>query len=144
MKNKNQVVIKPSFCVSKQIIKRGGFSDEVWNSYELQNYLKRGLYVFGYIGSCSRTNKRDKILEEALKNEGLGHSGIAVWLTSTDGRHLMDDTYKETSNKDFKKRVSEYVKDAFIRVTIWSHPDHRQTLGSAQEILRKIKNYLSR
>ena len=120
---------------------KGGFSDEVFESYEFQNYVTNSdgetkEYTCGYIGAFNRTVSRDKIVEQALRDTGLGDNGIACWLTSTDGRHLMDDPAKNL--KEFKKRVTDYVKGAFENVTVWGHPDHEGTLASTIELRKKI------
>ena len=35
--------------------------------------------------------------------------------------------------------IKDYTKNAFMEVTIWSHPDHEGTLGSSNRIRERIK-----
>ena len=77
------------------------------------------------------------MVELALRLTGLGDRGLACWLTSGDGRHLMDDPPRG-SKQEFQKHVTDYVSDAFRKVTIWSHPDHKGNMSSTQELHKKI------
>jgi hypothetical protein len=121
---------------------QGGFSDEVENSTIFQNYTKRAEFCFGYIGSGSRTDKRDQKIEEYLRNvQDLGNEGISTWLTSTCGRHMMDQVDKNTSMKRFMEIVQAYCAEAFIQVTIWSHPDHLGSLSDTMKITESIKKH---
>lgn len=117
---------------------KGGFSDAVWGSHGFQQYAT-GPGVSGYIGSASRTPQFDQILEKLLTAQGLGPNGIASWLTSTDGRHLMDDVDRNTPPAKFKKRAQEYTKDAARKVAVWNHPDH---LGSWDSSV-KVRDHLT-
>jgi len=100
---------------------KGGLSEGVTSSYHFKDYVESG-HPSGYIGAYNRSANKDKIVEKALRDTGLGDGGVACWLTSGNGRHLMDDVGKTI--KEFKKRVNEYTKGAFEDVTVWNHPDH--------------------
>lgn len=138
---------------------QGGLSDGVAKSQHYREYTSREYTsrsdgvpcfpVWGYYGSSSRTNKRDQLIEKYLREEqGLSDEGISHWLSSGRGRHLMDNVDNKTTLKEFKELVQGCAGDAFLRVTIWSHPDHAGTLSSTialQERLKKaIKNDLLR
>ena len=125
----------------KQIVKQGGLSKEVWEDNHLQEYVKSG-NAFGYVGSSDRTIARDVILEVTLLEAGLKSAGIAMWIGSTDARHLMDGVDKNTSDAEFEKLCKGYCKDAFLKVTVWSHPDHRGSALSTSEILSKLKELI--
>ena len=101
---------------------KGGFSAGVFDSYEFQDYIEDSP-IFGWIGSRGRSRQRDRIVESALRERGLGDSGIATWLTSTDGRHLGDASTCTKSLEEFKEIVSKYADRARIQVFYWSHPD---------------------
>lgn len=116
---------------------KGGFSDGVFDSYHFQKYIQDGR-PSGYIGASGRSKEKDKIVEEALRKTGLKDDGIAMWLTSGDGRHMMTDGAVMKNMNEFKKHVEEYTKDAFKKVTVWAHPDHRGTLGSSIELHKQI------
>jgi hypothetical protein len=115
---------------------KGGFSNGVVESNAWRRYVGDGTSVFGYIGASGRTSLLDEMLEHELRNQGLGDEGIATWLTSGDGRHLMDDM-PDTITKQ-KNRIKEYTKNAFKDVTVWSHPDHEGTLSSTIKLTEKI------
>ena len=115
----------------------GGFSKEVTETHEFKDYAN-SKYPSGYIGAHNRSTNKDKIVENALRATGLGDHGVAVWLTSGDGRHMMDDIGRTIA--EFKERVNEYTKNAFINVTVWSHPDHRGSLLSSDELKRLLSN----
>lgn len=118
---------------------QGGFSKAVNDSYPFQEYVKHGNCCFGYIGSYNRTPGRDKALETILRNTGLGDAGIATWLTSTSGRHLMDDVVKTTTLAKFKKRAKDSCLHAFQQVTVWSHPDHEGSFASTEKLKGAIR-----
>jgi len=117
----------------------GGFSKGVVESYPFKRYTAADVGVGGYIGSSSRTKRRDKIVEEMLRETGLKDWGIAEWLTSGDGRHMMDNVDRKTSEQAFRKKAKAYTKNAFIKVAIWSHPDHGGTLASTIALYDKLK-----
>lgn len=117
---------------------QGGLSDAVVRTRMYQEYV-RSSFVAGYVGSSARTIARDKALEKALAGQGLGPAGIATWLTSGDGRHLMDGVDRKTMPEQFEERVGEYVYDAFQKVTIWSHPDHAGSVASTNVLRDKIR-----
>lgn len=119
---------------------QGGLSDDVIYSYRAIEYLSNNKYAAGYFGATNRSPRRDKIVEKCLREVGLDNNGIAYWLTSTSGRHLMDDPGKNLN--EFKQRVKKYTERAFIEVLIWSHPDHRGTIKSTNDLLEKIKGIL--
>jgi hypothetical protein len=114
---------------------KGGLSKDVYESFEFQGYIKRGM-VFGYIGSSNRSESRDRIVEEELRATGLKGEGIASWMTSTDGRHLMDDPPHKL--EAFREYVRKYVGNAFKKVVVWSHPDHTGKYSDTLELHKKI------
>ena len=97
----------------KKYVRQGTISDDVWN--EMKPYRKYPDYTFGYVGSFDRTKKTDKILEKRLKDLGLSTHQVAMYMTSTTGRHLLDsgtskkDIYKGT--KDARETVARYEKE---------------------------------
>jgi len=97
----------------------------------------------GYYGSSNRTAEIDKVVESALQKQSLGPEGIANWLGSTSARHMMDDMPESQSGQE--KKIKEYTKNAFIDVTLWSHPDNVGSIGSFVDLQKKLsealKNY---
>lgn len=107
---------------------QGGFSKEVYGTTTFMRHIS-GSMVGGYIGASNRTKKRDAILEKVLRATGLGNDGIASWLASKGGRHLMDHVENDTSDQTFTKLAKKYTQSAFKDVAIWSHPDHGGSLA---------------
>jgi len=132
---------KPSFDGTVYHTKQGGFSDEVFNNYYLQDYMK-GIPC-GYIGSSYRKAWADKLVEKALRDSGLGPRGIAVWLTSTSGRHLADNI-RRGHYLDFEKHVNSATGNAFLDVTVWKHPDHEGSLASTLKIRAALEKALTK
>jgi hypothetical protein len=126
---------------------QGGFSDEVANSYRFKDYVEGYAELSretgkrhkpgGYIGDPDRTPERDKMLEGYLRRQGLGSNGIADWLASTNGRHLMDDVEDDTSESKFRKLCRNCTEHAFLDVMKWNHPDGRK-MGS-REMLERMQ-----
>jgi len=103
----------------------GGFSAEMAEARTAQRYRFSAKFSSGYIGSVDRTKERDRIVEAALRATGLGAEGVAEWLASSSGRHMMDHAYRGIPRAEFEKLVAKYTKHAFIEVTLWSHPDYK-------------------
>jgi hypothetical protein len=123
-------------------VKRGGFSDGLWNSRECQEYVTSSL-VCGYFGNSYRTIARDKVVEAALRAAGLGDDGAACWLTSTSARHMMDNVDRHTKLNEFANIVGSGVKDAFVEVAIWSHPDFGGSYESRRDMIEKLRKALA-
>lgn len=119
-------------------IKQGGFSDALWQSRECQQYVT-SMGVFGYFGSSYRTIARDQVIEAALKATGLENEGAANWLTSTSARHMMDNVDRHTKLNEFANIVGEGTSDAYVEVTIWSHPDFAGHFGSRAKIIQALR-----
>jgi cell division septum initiation protein DivIVA len=119
----------------------GGFSKEITQCRRFIDYAGNSHGPFGYIGASYRTKVKDRIVEKLLIATGLGPDGIVDWLTSTDGRHMMDSVYKDTKVKEFEEIARESTKDAFIRVTLWSHPDY--SIRNAKKLRQLILESLN-
>lgn len=115
-----------------------GISNGVWKSMIMKRYIPR-CCGSGYIGNSKRTKLRDKIVEAALASQGLGTEGIAFWLTSISGRHMMDSVTARTSAKQFSDIVQEATSTAAEDVAIWSHPDYSGMLGSTPALKRHLR-----
>ena len=130
---------RKSYSGTIYVTKQKGLSDEVFDTYILQEYMQG--VPCGYIGSSRRTAWSDKMLEAALRATGLGPHGIACWLTSTSGRHLADNLGRGAkAQKEFAKDVAEATKNAFLQVTVWNHPDHGGMLKDTISLEEKILN----
>ena len=94
----------------------GGLPDNIVNTAEFIDYAKSG-GACGYIGSSGRTSKRDIIVAKVLAGTGMGSNGIACWLSSGDGRYMMDDPPKG-HGEAFIKYVKGYTSNAAKSVAI--------------------------
>lgn len=121
----------------------GGFSYGVIETETFRRYAG-SKNVGGYIGQSARTKARDAIVEAELRRVGLHFNGVATWLTSGSGRHMMTDVDRKTTAQQFRRRVRNYVEDAFLDVTVWSHPDHRGSLASSGELRQKLRAAINR
>jgi len=79
---------------------QGGFSDEVFNHPALIDYLSKSkdgkIYAHGYIGNSNRRKHLDRFLEFHLRsNLGWSVDEVALWLTSSYGRHFCDSYEQE-------------------------------------------------
>lgn len=124
---------------SKKALK-GGFSDEVTNSLHWKRYTSSSV-VGGYIGTSGRSPRRDQIVERLLREQDLGPEAISNWLSSTDARHLLSNPGRNL--KEFEKRAREYTKDAFLKILVWSHPDHTGMLASTIKLEELIERKFS-
>ena len=101
-------------------IGRGGFSYWLWSTPEVQQYIAGP--VFGYVGSSGRTRERDEIVEHALWRRGLSLNEAGTWLTSKDGRWLMDQVGRKDDPDKFSYRVHKALgpaKKLQERVRAW-------------------------
>lgn len=116
----------------------GGFSIEVAIYPEFFKYVK-GKHASGYYGSSMRTNKRDRIIEAAMRKLGMGPGAIACWLTSTKARHLMDEVEINWTAQQFAQHIDKYLVNAPLNVFIWSHPDHKGSMASTIDLTNLLK-----
>jgi hypothetical protein len=101
---------------------KGGLSEGIINSNVFRGYAVPGTGVFGYIGSWKRNASRDRVVEQVLRDQGLSDEGIATWLTSGDGRRMMDDPPRG-SGAEFKAHVESYTKNAKANALKWTVED---------------------
>jgi len=84
---------------------QGGFSDVVFKDEYLQNYLQGG-GCHGYIGHSARKPQTDAYLESQWLKHNPDHSLLAMWLTSTGGRHFAD-----WARRHRRKNLKAYIKE---------------------------------
>lgn len=125
---------------------RGGFSEKVFMHPYLSNYIKSN-GVFGYIGHSVRKVMLDKYIEKkflSLKPKKLDVDLVlllAIWLTSTDGRHFGD--YLEGySLKKQKELIDSNIKNMFNKAYIYNLPEHNGTYKSSLELEETYKGKL--
>lgn len=76
---------------------QGNIPDELWDHENLKSYRQSSI-CFGYVGSLDRTLDSDIGVVKHLRELEWTDAEIATWMTSTDGRHFLDNDYEgETS-----------------------------------------------
>jgi hypothetical protein len=112
---------------------QGGFSDEVFKSKELYDYIKRGS-VFGWIGHRGgRTFESDRQIEAGLRKRGISTSKMHNWICSSDGRHY-GDSLEGCTKKERKASISKYLNGIYNKCIIYGAPEHKGTLDSSISI----------
>lgn len=112
---------------------QGGFSDGVFNSEGIQNYIKRG-GAFGWIGhSCARRAEHDKIIEKGLRERGISDKSMYYWITSGDGRHFADSLEGYTLEEQIEK-INKRLNSIFNYCLIYGCKRHTGMLRSSMEI----------
>ena len=113
---------------------QGGFSDELFNTPDLQNYLKGG-GVFGWIGdSGTRRPEHDKAIEEGLRARGLSNKMMINWITSGSGRHFADSLSWNETLEGQLKNIEKNLNQMFNLSLIYGSESHGGTLKSTKEI----------
>ncbi len=143
IKDKKQgLVLWMGFEVTKENPKlfQGGFSNDVFNSPGIQNYIKGGL-AFGWIGhSGARTAAHDKQIEAGLLKRGISPSQMFNWITSSDGRHF-GDSLEGYTKKEQKQKISARLNSMFNRCIIYGLPGHGGTLNHTIELNEMLNGY---
>lgn len=101
-----------------QTIKQGNISDAVWKHPIMQTYLK-STGVFGYVGNSQRTLRTDRILMQEFKQAQVPSDIVAEWLTSTSGRHVMDEDTSHMSDVALREHFRKWVSHAALEVAKW-------------------------
>ena len=118
---------------------QGGFSDELFNSPGIKNYIDRKA-VFGWIGdSGARKSEHDKLIEAGLKERGLSYKGMSNWITSTDGRHFADYLCGKKLDEQLED-IKKYLNTMFNLALIYGSESHG---GILQDSVRIREDYES-
>lgn len=129
----------------------GGFSPDLLNEEVLKKYISNNT-VFGFIGSSARKHILDKYLEHFFMKlkprfemtDEQKRNLLAVWLTSSDGRHF-GDTLESLSSKGIgeqKKYIKFYLKSIFNTAFVYTLQEHKGTYKSTCELLEKHQDKL--
>jgi hypothetical protein len=110
---------------------KGGLSDGVFEL--LRRYIGDGKGVNGYVGHAGRTIETDQKLEREMRRLGLSDEKIAVWMTSTGGRHIMDDALDYKGEKRVLFLVRK-IKSIYNEALIYSDPSHGGKLSDTLRI----------
>jgi hypothetical protein len=111
---------------------QGGFSNEVFNVKELQDYVKDG-GVFGWIGHSVRHPEHDKLIEAGLRERGLSPKAMFNWISSSDGRHFGDALEGFTLDEQLHQ-IKQYLNRIFNLCLIYGSSRHKGTMQSTNEI----------
>ena len=99
--------------------------------------------VHGYLGSYNRKLIHDSILEEEvskIKDVDV-YELLSVWLTSTDGRHFMDNA-DEYSDEEFREKVQNELPNFLIKGFLYDSSIHNGTLKSSIDNFKEIEDNL--
>lgn len=119
---------------------KGGFSDDVFKSEGLQNYLKSG-GCGGWIGhSGARRPQHDKVIEAGLKKRGLHASLMRNWITSSSGRHF-GDSLEGCSLKEQKHKIKEELNSMYNSCLVYSDHTHRGTYTYTISLRKSYETY---
>lgn len=115
-------------------IYQGGFSDEVFNTKELQDYIS-GHSAYGWIGdSGTRKAAHDKVIEQGLRERGLSPQAMYNWISSSDGRHFADGlSWFKTLDEQIEE-IKKNLNRIFNLCIIYSSTQHGGTMKSTCEI----------
>ncbi len=111
---------------------QGGFSNEVFRSKELQNYVKGGC-VFGWIGNSDRKFAHDKAIEKGLRERGISPSRMFNWISSSSGRHFGDSLGGYTLEEQLQK-IEEGLNYMYNCCVTYSVPSHGGLLKDSMRI----------
>lgn len=118
---------------------QGGFSDEVFNSPLLQEYISHG-GVFGWIGdSGARRPEHDRIIEEGLRERGLSVNAMYNWISSSDGRHFADALCGMPLDEQIEE-IKKNLNRIFNLCLIYGSSQHEGSLKSTIEIRNDYQN----
>lgn len=116
---------------------QGGFSDDVFKSTGLYDYVKSGC-AHGWIGhSGARTVALDKHIEKGLRRRGVSPSKMNNWITSGDGRHF-GDSLEGYSQKEQKKRINSRLNEMYNMCLTYAVPSHGGMLTDSNRIREAI------
>lgn len=139
---KQGLVLWMGFEATKENTKlfQGGFSDEVFNSPGIQNYISRG-FAYGWIGhSGARMANHDKQIEAGLRKRGMSPSKMFNWISSSDGRHF-GDSLEGYTKKEQKQKIANYLNSIFNRCLIYGLPEHEGSLKSTISLDKMLSKY---
>lgn len=70
---------------------QGGFSDELYYSDIIQDYIRGKVTIYGWLGHEFRRDRLDKYIERKAEELGYNQEEIAEWLISKSARKFADD-----------------------------------------------------
>jgi len=115
---------------------QGGFSDAVFNSPQLKEYVSRGV-AYGWIGNSSvRTAAHDKQIERGLRKRGISDHKMYNWISSSSGRHFAD-SLEGYSKQEQKEKIEKNLSYMYNNCIIYGSKSHGGTLSSSNDISGK-------
>jgi hypothetical protein len=115
---------------------QGGFSDAVFNSPELSNYVKSGM-CYGWIGNSEvRTAAHDKQIEKGLRKRGISDHKMYNWISSGSGRHFANSLEGYTKQEQ-KEKIEKQLAFMYNDCIIYGSKSHEGTMKSTNNINQK-------
>lgn len=125
---------------------QGGFSNDVFNSEKLKNYIGNAQSVHGWMGhSGGRTEYGDKLIEAGLRKRGISPSKMYNWISSSSGRHF-GDSLEDCTKKEQKEKIESSLNYMYNCCILYGTPTHEGTLSSTvniDEVFSKFNVLLS-
>jgi hypothetical protein len=138
-KPKEKSILDDKVAVQRARAYLGGFSEFMLTSEYFVQYCGGSMFrPFGYYGSSGRTKWKDAMLERRLISLGLDLQKIVEWLTSGDGRHMMDDGGSIRSAVKFERHMKNYTANALENTTIWQNKAHEGSMRSTFSLRAKL------
>lgn len=117
---------------------QGGFSDELFNTKGIQEYIADHC-VHGWIGhSGARRKEHDQVIEKGLRERGLTVDQMYNWISSGDGRHFAD-SLEGYSLKEQLIKINKYLNHIYNCCLIYADNEHAGTMASSNEIELKLE-----
>lgn len=119
---------------------QGGFSDDVFNSELLLNYIGDGRFVHGWIGdSETRRAEHDKTIEEGLRKRGLSPEQMYNWISSSDGRHFAESLCDFEILEEQIEEIEKNLNRIYNCCLIYGSPEHEGTYDSTLDIRERYE-----
>lgn len=117
---------------------QGGFSDAVFRSPKLYQYVSKG-GVYGWIGNSSvRTSEHDIQIETGLRKRGISSSEMYNWISSSNGRHFAESLDGYTK-KEQKAKINASLNNMYNCCIIYGCPSHEGLFKDTVDIEEKLK-----
>ena len=117
---------------------QGGFSDDVFNTTKLQQYVKGG--AFGWIGNSDRTIQADKLIEKGLRERGISPSRMYNWISSSSGRHFGDSLGGYTK-KEQAEKIKKALNNMYDCCIIYGFKSHGGMLSDTIDINKALNEF---
>lgn len=114
---------------------QGGFSDEIFNTKEMQDYVKGS--AFGWIGHLVRKPEHDALIEKGLRKRGLTEKQMFNWISSKNGRHFGDSLEEYNKLEDQLKIIEKLLNSIYNLAIIYEDKRYTKSTREVRALLEK-------